>query len=326
MMGYGEVDKGEQINSLVFARVLVSGDKLSLYSFRKNNIDNFYISTPDKPEPERLLNTRVLVDNGSAHGAYYDKMEYKNQLRPYATNAKLQKELNTLYFGAGDLTKFVLHSNGNVEELSSLKELEGRRYAYPFIGGGVAISKMNSANEDVKSIARMKFSASTSPLLQFGYNLLGKRANNQLSAKILLGFNYFKTQGSFTDNLSGAVATETWNLELFEVSPTIMGFYNFSGQQYKRFEIGAAVGSVIYSENVNERGSSLTNPDGSAVKRAAPELAATSFRFSLLGNIQFMKTFSVLVSYSPSMSFAGIDSKRDQLGLSVLFYLTKSSH
>ncbi len=185
----GKEIKETSLTKSVFLKILLIGEKLTLYSYKDGNRINYFIQKPGG----QIITLRYLRTI-EAYGVNSIKeyRYYLQELLPYVSgNEKLEEKLEMVEWNEKDMVTICKAINANTTAYALYKgQPDEREKITYFLGAGVNVTKyeFDAPNEYVQPfLDKMKFNLNIMPVLMFGSEIsFGKKVRNLQLENIIL--------------------------------------------------------------------------------------------------------------------------------------------
>ncbi|WP_139298254.1 hypothetical protein [Pedobacter hartonius] len=313
------IDSGSRRDT-VFLKVLQEGKYVSLYSYKDEVKNRFYIRAKNSPVPEELIYQRFLdpeksssiITTGKYAGQLLDIMLRYNA----GTNADVEK-LRHLNYDEGDILKITSMINGQQAFKSKTSRVR------LFAGTGVSISSANYRGDNDLANAAAKSKSSVFPVLTAGADLFANPAIGKLIYRVELSLAGSRNEISTTTDQPGTAAI-SHRFDQYTASVVPQVIYNIYNTG--PLKIFLAAGFALNVSKFNHNRTSVYNSVRNETTTTENLIVLEGFTstFPVKAGIVFHKRIEVSAIYVPSSSvtnynFYGISVKRFTIGLNYLF-------
>lgn len=317
-----EDDNEPVIEDTIFLRLLTSGDKLKLYTYKDNSKTHYFIE--DSTSNLFALRYIKFLSNGGSQ--INDIPAYKNQLQKYVIgNANNQRLLLNTAWRDDDFIKLIRAINGSSDFSYAENSLNNtRRNSFFFVGAGVTAVKFRIASWN-KYFNDMLFNVSNSPAFMIGYHIAANRNISRLGFNIILsGFNV-NTKGNYNwvNNINQTV-TETLTYKSFNLSFSPEIEYAIFQNKTTQFNFGVGFNFSYTMGTSSNYTTTELNITGQPLIRDQLGLQNSSFiNFYTFGEFQFFNRNSVKLIFCPYQKIQNIGLTSPQQQYIMLGYYFK---
>jgi len=307
----------------VFLKVIQKGENVTLYGYRDNIKNRFYIKEKGAAVPVELVYERYLDPDNKGNiitagkfGGQLLELLIKFNAGTIADSEKIRR----IHYEEEDLSKISLLINKQKAEAAVQSKYSRTRL---FAGSGISISNTAYRGDNELANAAATNKSSVSPILTAGMDLFANPAIGKLIYRVELSLVQSKNEiSTTTDVQANARLSHTFNQYTAMVVPQLI--YNIYNTDPLKIYLGAgfAMSFSKYSNNKSSRYNSFRDETTVTENQINFEAFSTSFPFRL--GMVFSKRIEVVAIYMPTSSIANynffnIGVKRYTIGLNYLF-------
>ncbi|MDE3145299.1 MAG: hypothetical protein KGL19_14175 [Bacteroidota bacterium] len=305
-----EDDDEPFIEDTIFLRLLSSGPKLKLYSYKDDIKTNYFIED-STANLFALRYVRFLLKDGTQID---DKPIYKNQLQRFVINdSKNQRLLLNTRWKDDEMIKLVKTINGSSDFSYAENDLnKTKKNSYFFAGAGITILNFGITSSSNPYWNGMSFNTNYSPTAMIGYHINGGRNMSRFGMNLVLsGFNINTTGKYYWIKNGNETITETLIYKSFDLS--LSPEFEYSILKNESFEIHLGIGFKITSSlgvNSNYTTTEL-NITGQPLNRE--QLATQNGTFIhtyAFGEFNFLKRNTFKLAFCPSQKVEDIGATK----------------
>ena len=208
------------VTAALFLRLLASGSRLSLYTFKDAQKSHYFIRDSSGNITTLRLVRFYKDDQGSI--SLQERTYYREQLKPFIQQGddKAEKLLSGLRWREDDMIRFVKQINQDESMSYADKELEENRRQQRLILGAAAAYASFSLESTDRNLGQMSFTSSLNPLIYAGYRFSGRRKTARLSFQLMASFYGYKItgiydgSGNYGEDIQEQLVIKTRNLVL----------------------------------------------------------------------------------------------------------------
>lgn len=248
-VGFGTNDSS--VTDTVFLRVLVSGQKLSLYEL----VDfkpHFYLQEGDRIPVE----LGYKVSQGEEEGQINTEYIFRSQLGRYLSAddyTAWQSRIGRARYDERDLTPIVIELNGKEKVLSFANRASGSNHLFQFFASaGVNAGRLHFSGSVPEQFAQMKFNTSVGPYFSLGLDLLSSRNLNDLTFRMEVSYTSGQFTGSEANVFFGQAPNLVYKVSYQSISPSLSVLYNLRRTRKVKYYIGATYGYHFTSYSKDE--------------------------------------------------------------------------
>ncbi len=317
-----EDDNEPVIEDTIFLRILTSGNKLKLYTYKDNSKTHYFIE--DSTSNLFALRYIKFLSNGGSQ--INDKPIYKNQLQKYVIgNTNNQRLLLNTAWRDDDFIKLVRAINGSSDFSYAENSLNNtKRNSFFFVGAGFTAVQFKIASWN-KYYNDMLFNVSNSPAFMIGYHIAANRNISRLGFNILLsGFNV-NTKGNYNwvNNLNQTI-TESLTYKSFNLSFSPEIEYAIFQNKNTQLNLGLGFNFTYTMGTSSNYTTTELNITGQPLIRDQLGLQNSSFiNFYTFGEFQFLNRSSFKLTFCPYQKIQDIGLTSPQQQYIMLGYYFK---
>lgn len=265
--------------SHVFLKVLVSGNKLSLYSYTDKVKTRYYAAEP-RTTPVELLQGVVSNDDGSFRYDY----KYRAQLASYVQKLNLDiatygDKITTARYNERDLMDIVRSLNTRIDTKSAARSTGGVQF---FVGAGINLSSIQFIGSFIVPSYAIGIKNMPYPILSGGFDVFAN--------KITRSF-FFRLEGMLNGGQQTTFDHIKYQQYRFVLNPQIA--YNFYNTQ--NLKVFAALGlDLNFGSNKTSPGTSST---AASIQYNALEYEKFWFQTNVRAGVQLNKRFDIFAAY-----------------------------
>lgn len=250
------------IKQVVFLKLLLKGDKLSLYE-REDEKVSYYVQEGAGDYQELLLK-KTMVD-----GYERELPVYRNQLMglagKYGMIRELERKITNLGYDEDALKDIISHLNGNNSIVRYTSKRPKAKWSF-LVNAGAALSTLKLSG-DKSYVGNLEFDNYVSPYFSAGAEL--SNMIRKVSLRFEIGYYMAKYVGSGTAYTS-SINKVNYEVEQRNIVPSLAVHYAFVEQKQWNMFFGLGAGFHIssYSKNIwSQSAPALTLNDYATLKK-----------------------------------------------------------
>jgi hypothetical protein len=239
----------------VFLRVLVIGEKISLYQLVDFK-DHYYVQESGDSLRELLWKFYMRAGADELQPNQVQELPiYKDQLRKYAQGNEgpsLQRQIDHARYNDIDLSKIIIAINGNGQSwtVANLSRSAGAKpYFFGSIGAGYSLIKGQGSGNPLTGL---NYTGSVRPIVSVGMDIPSLRNFGEFTLRVEVAYSQFKYTGTGNSaNFLGQAEYETYELQRQDIAPSLSVLYNFRRTHELNFYIGVGFAYNFSSYSTN---------------------------------------------------------------------------
>jgi hypothetical protein len=313
------VDTTSTTNS-IFLRLLVKGRNISLYEYKDDIKNRFYIKDNTLSTPEELIYRIYLNPNDVTQSVTQPR--YQNQLQQLALkyhqgSDKLTAIIEKVGYNESDIMPVVNIINGSITKTNNPNKAKPLRF---FAGAGINGASLKYSGNSFLALSPTS-KASFGPRLTVGMDVF---LNPNVGQLILRTELFFTTVNLQTSSNTVPYASQSFRLTFPGISPQLI--YNVYNTESLKCYIGAGASVNLYTNSNNNYyyAENPYSPTKSVIK-GYPNLASSGASFLARAGVVLHKKYELYLIYSPAAvvtdhygSFSGAVTSM-QAGVNYLF-------
>lgn len=304
----------------VFLKVILEGEKVSLFSYTDNIKERFYISRKGMDIPEELIRQIYLKADQSTSIVTDDK--YVRQLLMVMREARGgisddEKKLIRLDYKVQDLKKLIALING--QQLIKSKYPRSRFFA------GLGATVTNSSYQGENYLVGAESKKSVLPYFTVGIDVFSNPAIKRLVFRTELSFFMSKNEISKTStNTSNLLTKQSFDEKSISLTPQII-YHVYNAENLKVFlGIGAGFNYSKYTNNKYQQNSSFGTTERNTVIENYVEFEKFRFTLPVSAGVVVRKNIEIVGGYAfrsalTNYVFYSVSNERYKIGVNYLF-------
>ncbi|MFI5131505.1 MAG: hypothetical protein ACHQFX_15995 [Chitinophagales bacterium] len=244
-------DNNRIVKDLAFLRVLIKGEKLSLYQLVDEK-EHYFIR--ERNDTLQELQYKVIKDPANP-AMFVTKNIFRDQLKKYTLNnqttKKVLNKIETAFYKEKDLANIITLLNSKVY-YSSRATLKKQKTVSVFAGGGVSYNKLSFSGSD-KSLNVLDFPATAGYMIVLGADAFAGKGSQKLFVRFEVSYRRSSFKGTATTDgfFPGEIEDRVYEIEVSSVNAAASLLYTFvkTGNSKLYAGLGGGYNFTTYPEN-----------------------------------------------------------------------------